>query len=133
MKLCSNLLMGTYLQAIAEALALGTSAGIPLDRILDILKESPVASPWLASKDPILRGGSGDMTLDIVSLRKDIMAAVGAGAEIGVPMPAGAGVLAALSAAVAHGEGSKDLAEHATFFRQQMVQLPRTPETKTGA
>lgn len=127
-KLCANLLMANQLQAVAEALALGTRAGIPLDVVLDVLKKSPVASPWLASKDAILRGGSGPMTLDIVSLRKDMMAAVAAGAEIGVPMPSTAGVLAALSAAVAYGEGPLDLAEHAAFFREHMVQLPRTPD-----
>jgi hypothetical protein len=45
-------------------------------------------------------------------------------------MPAGAGVLSALSAAVAHGDGHKDLAEHATFFREHMVQKPRVPPAK---
>lgn len=125
MKLCSNLLMGSYLQAITEALALGTSHGIALNDVLEILGESPVASPWLKSKGPILRGGEGDMSLDIVSLRKDMMAAVAAGAAVGVPMPGTNGVLTALSAAVAHGDGALDLAEHAAFFRQHMVQRPR--------
>ncbi len=125
MKLCVNLLMASYLQALAESLALGTCAGIDLERILEILQESPVASPWLKTKLPILGGGSGDMSLDIRSVRKDVMAALAAGAELGVVMPGAAGVLAALSAAVAYGMGERDLAEHARFFREQMVQKPR--------
>jgi 3-hydroxyisobutyrate dehydrogenase len=125
MKLCSNLLMASYLQALAEALALGTGHGIALDDILDILGESPVASPWLKSKRPILKGEGHDMSLDIVSLRKDMMAAVAAGAAVGIPMPGAAGIATALSAAVAHGDGDLDLAEHAAFFRQHMVQRPR--------
>jgi 3-hydroxyisobutyrate dehydrogenase-like beta-hydroxyacid dehydrogenase len=130
MKLCANLFMANYLQSISEALALGTSAGISLDQVLGVLKRSVVASPWLASKEVILRGGTGDMTLDIISLRKDMMAAVAAGAENGVPMPGTSGVLSALSAAVAHGEGALDLAEYAAFFREHMVQKPRTPDRK---
>jgi 3-hydroxyisobutyrate dehydrogenase-like beta-hydroxyacid dehydrogenase len=125
MKLCANLLMGSYLEAVTEALALGTRAGIPLDTVLSILKESPVASPWLNSKTPFFNGGAGDMSLDIVSMRKDMMAAVAAGAAIGVPLPAASGALAALSAAVAHGEGARDLAEHTVFFREHMLHEPR--------
>lgn len=125
MKLCSNLMMASYLQALAEALALGAGHGIALENVLDILGESPVASPWLKSKAPILRGEGHDMSLDIVSLRKDMMAAVAAGAAVGVPMPGAAGIATALSAAVAHGDGALDLAEHAAFFRQHMVQRPR--------
>jgi 3-hydroxyisobutyrate dehydrogenase len=125
MKLCVNLLMASYLQALAESLALGTRAGLELDVVLDILQESPVASPWLKTKLPILLGGEGDMSLDIRSMRKDVMAAVAAGADLGVAMPGAAGALAALSAAVAHGDGDLDLAHHARFFREHIVQMPR--------
>lgn len=125
MKLCSNLLMASYLQSVAEALALGTGHGIALDTVLDILAESPVACAWLKAKTPVLRGDGEDMSLDILSLRKDMMAALTAGAAVGVPMPGAAGVATALSAAVAHGDGALDLAEHAAFFRRHMVQRPR--------
>lgn len=133
MKLCVNLLMASYLQALAESLALGTRSGISLDQVLEVLQESPVASPWLTTKLPILSGGEGDMSLDIRSLRKDVMAAVAAGSDAGVPMPGAAGVLAALSVAVACGEGELDLAEHARFFRERMAQEPRfTPPAANG-
>ncbi len=62
------------------------------------------------------------MTLDIRTLRKDIMSAVATGALSGVPMPLSAGTLASLSAAVASGCGNADLAELPKFFREQLLQ-----------
>jgi 3-hydroxyisobutyrate dehydrogenase-like beta-hydroxyacid dehydrogenase len=62
------------------------------------------------------------MTLDIRTLRKDIMSAVATGTLSGVPMPLSAGTLASLSAAVAAGHGADDLAELAQFLRESMMQ-----------
>lgn len=127
-KLCVNLLMASYLQALAESLALGTRSGIPVEQLLEIFQEAPIASAWLKTKLPILQGGEGPPSLDIRTLRKDVFAALAAGADLGVPMPATSGVLSALSAAVAHGDGLRDLACHASFFRENMVQDPLFPE-----
>jgi len=71
---------------------------------------------------PVLKGEPADVTLDLRTLRKDIMSAVATGALSGVPMPLSAGTLASLSAAVAGGAGDRDLAELAQFVRSQMVQ-----------
>jgi hypothetical protein len=62
------------------------------------------------------------MTLDIRTLRKDIMSAVATGALTGVPMPLAAGMLASLSAAVDGNYGDGDLAELPKFFRDAMLQ-----------
>jgi 3-hydroxyisobutyrate dehydrogenase-like beta-hydroxyacid dehydrogenase len=62
------------------------------------------------------------MTLDIRTLRKDIMSAVATGALSGVPMPLSSGTLASLSAAVANGYGSGDLGEMPKFLREAMLQ-----------
>jgi 3-hydroxyisobutyrate dehydrogenase-like beta-hydroxyacid dehydrogenase len=123
MKLAVNLGMANYLQSLAESLALGLAQGLPLDRMLEILGEAPIASPWLKSKLEVLKGGSGDTTLDIRTIRKDVMSAVATGALAGVPMPATSGTLASLSAAVAGGWGEKDLAEAPRFFREFMPQI----------
>ena len=64
MKLCANLLMESYLQALAESLALGVRAGLDLTLVLEILQELPVADAWLRTKLPILQGSEGDMSLD---------------------------------------------------------------------
>ena len=122
MKLAVNLGLGSYIQALAELLALGAQQGLALDQMLDVLQEAPYASRWLTGKLDVLKGAPAEVTLDIRTLRKDIMSAVATGAISGVPMPLSAGTLASLSAAVASGAGASDLAELPKFLRQSMLQ-----------
>ncbi len=122
MKLAANIGLGAYVQALAESLALGAKQGLTLDQMLDALSESATATGWLKAKTGVLKGEAGDMTLDIRTLRKDIMSAVATGALTGVPMPMSSGTLAALSAAVDGDYGSGDIAELPKFFREGMLQ-----------
>jgi 3-hydroxyisobutyrate dehydrogenase len=122
MKLAVNLGMAVYLQAVTEQLALGLSEGLKLEQMLEILSDAVTATPWLKGKLPVLKGLPSDITLDIRTMRKDVMSAVATGARNGVAMPATSGALVSLSAAVAGGWGEKDLAEVPRFFRESMLQ-----------
>jgi len=122
MKLAVNLGLGAYIQALSESLALGLKQGLHLDQMLDVLREAPTATNWLAAKIPVLRGEQADVSLDLRTLRKDLMSAVATGAASGVPTPVAAGALTSLSAAVAGGVGERDLAELARFVREHMLQ-----------
>jgi 3-hydroxyisobutyrate dehydrogenase len=122
MKLAANIGLGAYVQAIAEALALGAQQGLALDQMVDALQESATSCGWLKAKAGVLQGAAGDMTLDIRTLRKDIMSAVATGALTGVPMPLAAGTLSALSAAVEGNYGDRDIAELPKFFRDRLLQ-----------
>jgi 3-hydroxyisobutyrate dehydrogenase-like beta-hydroxyacid dehydrogenase len=122
MKLAVNLGLGAHIQAISESLALGLGQGLTIEQMLEVLKEAPTATGWLNSKVPVLLGGSAEVTLDIRTMRKDLMSAVATGALSGVPMPLSAGTLASFSAAVAGGAGDGDLAELAKFVRERMLQ-----------
>jgi 3-hydroxyisobutyrate dehydrogenase-like beta-hydroxyacid dehydrogenase len=122
MKLAVNLGLAAFIQATAESLALGTREGLKLEQMLDILGEAPTANGWFAGKKGALKGEPADVTLDLKTLRKDIMSAVATGALSGTGMPLSAGVLASLSAAVAQGFGDKDVGELARFFREHMGQ-----------
>ncbi len=123
MKLAANLGLGAYVQALAEGLALGAEEGLALDAMLDVLLGSPAtANGWLTAKAGVLRGAQADMTLDIRTLRKDLMSAVATGARAGVPMPLASGTLAALTAAVSAGHGANDIADVPRFFRADAIQ-----------
>jgi 3-hydroxyisobutyrate dehydrogenase len=122
MKLAVNLGLGAYIQAVSESLALGLKQGLTLDQMLEVLQEAPYASGWLKSKIDVLKGAPAEMTLDIRTLRKDLMSAVATGALTGVPMPLSAATLVSLSAAVADDYGSGDLAELPKFLREAMLQ-----------
>ena len=122
MKLAVNLGLAAFIQATAESLALGQREGLGLQQMLDVLSEAPTANGWFAAKKGLLAGEPADVTLDLKTLRKDIMSAVATGALSGTGMPLSAGVLSSLSAAVAQGWGDKDIGELARFFREHMGQ-----------
>ena len=124
MKLAVNLTMAAYLQALAEGLALGVAEGLAIDDMLEVLGQAPTANGWLASKIPVLTGGPSVTTLDIVSLRKDMLSAAATGTLAGVPMSMCAAIVSTLTAAVANGVGGEDLAQLPKFYREQLVQKP---------
>ncbi len=122
MKLAANLGLAAYIQGIAESLALGSREGLTIDQMLAVLTEAPTANAWLGMKKELLRGTPDDITLDLKTLRKDVMSMVATGAAGGVGMPLSSAMLASLSAAVAHGWGDKDIGELPRFFREHMGQ-----------
>ena len=122
MKLAANLGLAAYIQAAGESLALGAREGLSLPQMLDVLSESAQANNWVARKRGQLLGEPDDITLDIRTLRKDLMSVVATGATDGAGLPLSASVLAALSAAVTAGWGAKDIGELARFVREEMVQ-----------
>jgi 3-hydroxyisobutyrate dehydrogenase-like beta-hydroxyacid dehydrogenase len=122
MKLAANLGLAAYIQGVAESLALGQREGLTLQQMVDVLAEAPTANAWLGMKKGLLLGEPSDITLDLKTLRKDIMSVVATGAIGGAGLPLSAGMLAALSAAVAQGWGDKDIGELPRFFREHMLQ-----------
>lgn len=121
MKLAVNLGLGAYVQALAESLALGAKEGLGVAQMLDVLKDGTTSTPWLQARSAVLLGEASDVTLDIRTMRKDLMSALATGALAGVPMPLTAGALASFSAAVAGGAGAGDIAALAAFFREHML------------
>ncbi|MGH7078576.1 MAG: NAD(P)-dependent oxidoreductase, partial [Acetobacteraceae bacterium] len=111
MKLAVNLGLAAYIEALSESLALGQQQGLARDVMLEILGEAPINNPWFRSKLEVFRGGEAEITLDLRTMRKDVLSALATGTLDGVPMPVSAGTLASLSAAVAGGWGEKDIAE----------------------
>ena len=122
MKLAANLGLAAYIQGIAESLALGQREGLTLEQMLAVLTEAPTANAWLGMKKGLLLGDAEDITLDLKTMRKDIMSMVATGATNGTGMPLASGMLAAFSAAVAQGWGDKDIGELPKFFREHMGQ-----------
>jgi 3-hydroxyisobutyrate dehydrogenase len=122
MKLAVNLGLAAFIQATAESLALGTREGLSMQQMIDVLGEAPTANGWFTAKKKLLMGEPDDVTLDLKTLRKDMMSAVATAALSGTGMPLSTGVLTALSAAVAQGWGDKDIGELAKFFREHMGQ-----------
>jgi 3-hydroxyisobutyrate dehydrogenase-like beta-hydroxyacid dehydrogenase len=81
-----------------------------------------VATTWITNRRSILTGEANDVTLDIRTMRKDVVSALATGSKSGVSMPVTAGALAAFSAAVAAGWGDGDIGQIARFVREEIVQ-----------
>jgi 3-hydroxyisobutyrate dehydrogenase-like beta-hydroxyacid dehydrogenase len=124
MKLAVNLTMAAYLQALAEGMAMGVAHGLSLQDMIEVFAQAPTANGWLNMKSAVLQGGDSDTTLDISSLRKDVLNAVVAGGQSGVPMVMASAIATALSGAVSNGLGGVDLAQFPKFFRENLVQQP---------
>jgi 3-hydroxyisobutyrate dehydrogenase len=126
MKLAVNLGLAAFVQGLAESLALGEREGLGIEQMLAVLSVAPTANAWLAARKGVLTGERSDVTLDIRTLRKDMMSVVATGAYDGVTMPLSAGVLAALSAAVAGDWGDRDIGALPAFLREELVQRYET-------
>ena len=123
MKLVVNNMMGSYLQILAESLAMGATQGLALPRMIEVIGNSITATPWFQAKKKVLLGGADETTLDIRTLRKDILSVVATASLHGVPTPAAAAAAASLSAAVEAGEGGSDIAALVPFLRRALPQV----------
>jgi len=110
MKLVLNLPMAIYWQGLAEALALGTRFGLDRAQMLDLIMDSPAALAALAIKRDAILGSTGEVAFDITGVRKDLLAMIATGQQLGVPMPAASAALMSFMYATAAGKGGDDLA-----------------------
>lgn len=117
MKMAMNLLLTVWWQGLSEALALAEAGGLDRAQVLDVLADSPAATPALAVKRAILLGQPAPVGFDLAGVLKDMRAVSRTLADGGLPAPAAAGTFEAVAAAVAAGFGAQDVAELARFRR----------------
>jgi 3-hydroxyisobutyrate dehydrogenase-like beta-hydroxyacid dehydrogenase len=88
MKLVVNTVLGVSMQAIAEAVALGEKAGLPRERLLNVLAQTAVVAP--AQQNNLLRAAAGDYSpqFALALMNKDFHLIMERAAALGVPMPA---------------------------------------------
>ncbi len=88
MKLVVNTLLGVGLQAIAEAVALGQKAGLPRERLLDVLGQTAVVAPGHRSKLANALREEYPVTFALRLMYKDFGLVLEEAAERAVSMPA---------------------------------------------
>lgn len=88
MKLCVNALLGLGLQALGEAIALGLTAGLERDRLLDVLASTVVLSASQRSKIQNIRHEFYPPTFPTRLMSKDLGLVLDAAASLSVRMPA---------------------------------------------
>ena len=116
MKLVLNMLMGVQMPALAEAIVFGESAGLPRDKILEMISGSGYSSPVMDFRCGIIGQRNFDFAAFKLGLmRKDMMLMLDECKKLGVPMPVSESAYAMLTAAKAQGLGEKDIAAIVAF------------------
>jgi 3-hydroxyisobutyrate dehydrogenase len=111
MKLVLNMLMGVQMPALAEALVFGEAAGLPRDRMLEMISGCGYSSPVMDFRCAIIGQRNFDFAAFKLGLmRKDMMLMLEESHKVGVPMPVSEASYASLTAARQMGLGDKDVA-----------------------
>jgi 3-hydroxyisobutyrate dehydrogenase len=111
MKLVLNMLMGVQMPALAEAVVFGEQAGIPRDKILQMIAGTGYSSPVMTFRCPMIGERKFENAMFKLGLmRKDMMLVLERSQELGVPMPVTESAYAMLTAAKAQGLGDLDVA-----------------------
>lgn len=109
-KIAHNVFLGVVIQSLAEITVLAERGGVSRAAFLQFLNDSVLGSAFSRYKSPALVNLDFHPTFTSVLLRKDLQLGLGAGKELGVPMPLAAATDMLLAQAVGAGYTEEDFA-----------------------
>jgi 3-hydroxyisobutyrate dehydrogenase-like beta-hydroxyacid dehydrogenase len=109
-KLAANLIGGMSAIALAEALVLGSKAGVEPARLLAALRESPVRNGTMDTRGPLMVSHKFDPFIRLDLFLKDFALMLDEGKRLGVPLPLTSVAHQLCTATSAAGRGDEDLA-----------------------
>jgi len=116
MKLTTNLMIGVLMEGFSEALAFAEAQDLPLDEVLEVIREGVVGAPLYDYKAPVVRERNFDPQFPVDHLFKDLDLILDAAGERAVPLPATAATREAANATRALGHGDEDMAALLRYF-----------------
>jgi 3-hydroxyisobutyrate dehydrogenase-like beta-hydroxyacid dehydrogenase len=124
LKLAINISLAVQMLAFAEGLVLAERLGVDSQRALDVMIESPIASPMLKARGAIVLDVPDDAWFDISLMQKDVRLALDAGREAGVPLPTAERANELLTLARGLGYGGRDIAAFVPVLEQLAHEKP---------
>ena len=119
MKLVSNAILATMVQALAEGVALGEKAGLAVADIFTVLGASSAAAPVVAAKAAtITERAYLPATFTLALMQKDLWLALSLANELAAPMPATAIAHDMVLAANATGKSAYDFSAVALLMEE---------------
>jgi 3-hydroxyisobutyrate dehydrogenase-like beta-hydroxyacid dehydrogenase len=109
-KLVANLLVGIHSLAAAEALTMARSAGLDLDRVLDVLTAGAGSSRMLEVRGPMIAREDFPPQMKLDLFMKDLHLIQAAAGALGTPVPLTDVAERLYAAALRAGHGAEDLA-----------------------
>jgi 3-hydroxyisobutyrate dehydrogenase-like beta-hydroxyacid dehydrogenase len=110
LKLAINISLAVQMLAFSEGLLLAERSGIDPQLALDVMTQSPIGSPMLQARAPLVLELPEEAWFDVSFMQKDIRLALKSGGELGVPLPSAGVADEVLSLARAHGYEHRDIA-----------------------
>ncbi|MDX6370225.1 MAG: hypothetical protein QOG93_1727 [Gaiellaceae bacterium] len=118
LKLAINISLAVQVLAFAEGLLLAERGGIDSAAAGEVMAASPIGSPMLKARLPLILDLPDEAWFDIGLMQKDIVLALETARELGVPLPSAAAADELLTLARAHGHEHHDLAALFQTLRQ---------------
>jgi len=109
MKLTANLLLGVMMEGFSEALAFAEGQDLPLEDVLDVIRNGVLGAPLYDYKGPLVREREFDPQFPVDLLFKDLNLVLDAGGEAEVPLPATSAAREAANATRGLGHGEEDM------------------------
>jgi 3-hydroxyisobutyrate dehydrogenase-like beta-hydroxyacid dehydrogenase len=120
-KLVGNLLIAHMMQGLSEGAALLAKAGVPLEKLLEMVRESGYSSPYWDFKGKPLAAKDFSTHFSIDLMHKDLVLATQTGLKLGVPMPGGAAIREVYALARAQGLGERDIVATAAVVNPDLL------------
>jgi 3-hydroxyisobutyrate dehydrogenase-like beta-hydroxyacid dehydrogenase len=113
-KLAMNLILALEVEALAEALALATSAGVPGEKLVEVMQSSMARAGVLDVKAPLMLKHEYAASFPLRLMHKDMRLALELARQQGVNLPAAAAAYATYSAVK---DASKDDPDYSAVAR----------------
>ena len=110
LKLAINISLAVQMLAFAEGLLLADRDGVDRGIALDVMTQSPIGSPMLKARGPLVLDLPEDAWFDVELMHKDIRLALGLAGDLNVPLASAAVADEALSRAEELGYEKRDIA-----------------------
>jgi len=110
LKLAINISLAVQMLAFAEGAVLAERAGIDRELAIDVMTQSPIGSPMLKARAPLVLHLPDEAWFDVGLMQKDIVLALEAAREMRVALPSAAAADEVLTVARAMGYERRDLA-----------------------
>ena len=123
-KLAMNMILALEVQALTEALALVTRAGVPAERLVEVLQSSMARAPVLDVKAPVILSGNFAPSFPLRLMHKDMGLALDLAKELGVSLPATSAAYGTYTTVKAAATEDVDYAAVARFWDRASTSRP---------
>jgi 3-hydroxyisobutyrate dehydrogenase-like beta-hydroxyacid dehydrogenase len=110
LKLAINISLAVQMLALSEGLLMAERDGVDTKLALEVMTESPIGSPMLKARVPLILDSSGEAWFDVDLMHKDIRLALQTADELHVPLPSAHAADEVLTRADELGYGHRDIA-----------------------